>query len=397
MSRFTRRLYLALFPAALAVTTISCPMPDPPDDGIRLDRELIADGFESPTFVISFPDDASRLLVTEQFTGRIWLIEDGAKQDTPFLDIGDKVRGDATERGLFSLAFHPSFTANRRFYVCYTDLGGATTVEEYLVVQGNPNIADPESGEVVLTVAQPRSNHNGGMIAFSPEDDLLYVGMGDGGGANDTDDNGQDLSTPLGKILRLDLNVNDLVPADNPFVDDPEADPLIWAYGVRNPWRFSFDMNTGHLYMGDVGQGAREEINFQRADSAGGENYGWRIAEGFACRGGSGDCGSDEGFTPPVLDYGRNLGQSVTGGYVYRGGLIEDLRGHYFYADFASSRIWSFRIASGSATDVVERTADLGSFGGISSFGQDDNGEIYIVDYSGAIYRIIPRAEATTQ
>ncbi len=359
--------------------------------------ELVADGFESPTFVTSLPDDASRLLVLEQYTGTITLVHDGAKQEQPFLNIDDKVIDSGTERGLFSLAFHPNYESNGRFYVCYSNNGGATVVEEYLVSDEDPNVADPESGEVILTVPQPRPNHNGGMIAFSPVDNMLYVGLGDGGGANDIDNNAQDLTTVLGKMLRLDVDAADLVPADNPFVDDeenPNADPLIWASGLRNPWRFSFDVNNGRLYIGDVGQGAREEIDVQNSDSDGGENYGWRVTEGFACRGGVGQCGREEPFTPPVVDYPRTLGRSVTGGYVYRGSALPDFRGVYFFADFETSRIWTFRYFASGIQELVQRTADFPGFNGIASFGQDADGELYIVDYGdGEIFRVIPAPE----
>lgn len=384
----------AIIAAAVVVSQTGCPMPDSPDDGIRLARELVADGFASPTFVTSFPDDASRLLVLEQYTGRVLLLQDGAKQDTPFLDIDDKVADDGAERGLFSLAFHPDFADNGLFYVCYSNNGGATVVEEYVVSENDPNAADPDSGVVILTVPQPRTNHNGGMIAFSPRDSMLYVGLGDGGGANDPDDNAQNLETVLGKILRLDLSAPDLVPEDNPFVNDeenPDADPLIWAYGLRNPWRFSFDQRNGRLYIGDVGQNAREEINVQSPESEGGENYGWRVAEGFACRGGLGECGTMEGFTPPVIDYNHTIGRSVTGGYVYRGDAIPELRGHCFFGDFITSRVWTFRLDAGRAVDLIQRTESLGPFAGVSSFGQDADGEVYIVDYgNGAVYKVVP-------
>lgn len=361
------------------------------DEG-PLTVELAASGFDLPVFVTAPPGDPSRLVVLEQNSGRVWLIKDGEVLAEPFLDLGSKVRADSFERGLFSLAFHPDYSTNGRLFVAYTGASAATVVEEY-GRSANPDLADGDTGRIILAQEQPFANHNGGMIAFSPVDGFLYIGLGDGGSRDDPSGNGQNLSTRFGKILRIDVDGGDpfAIPPSNPFAGVEGADETIWAYGLRNPWRFSFDRLTGDLYIGDVGQEAREEIDFQPFDSPGGENYGWNIAEGFACRGGGGACGSDPAFTPPIHDYSQFLTRSVTGGHVYRGSAIPGLQGVYFFADFISGSVWSFRFTNGVLTEFTDRTAELNPTRSlISSFGEDASGECYIVDHrAGAIYRII--------
>ena len=361
----------------------------------QLTTELVASGFNNPIFLCSPPGDVERLFVVEQNTAQIRIIKNGGVLGVPFIDLSDRASSGG-ERGLLGLAFHPGYEANGYFYVNYTDNSGNTVVRRYSV-SSNPDVADADSGLNLFSIVQPFSNHNGGMMAFGPEDGYLYIAMGDGGSGNDPDNRAQNLAEPLGKILRIDVDAGSpyAVPPSNPFVDTLGADARIWAYGLRNPWRFSFDRLLGDLYIADVGQGAREEVNVQSSSSAGGENYGWKIAEGFACRGGAGTCGTNPGFTPPIFDYTHAEGHSITGGYVYRGSRIAGLEGVYFFADFSFSRIWSFRYDGVSVSQFQERTAELEPPGPhainyIASFGEDASGELYVLDYGdGEIYRII--------
>jgi glucose/arabinose dehydrogenase len=375
------------FYSLLFVLLLALPACEPP--AIR--AELVADGFDRPVFVASAGGDASRLYVLEQVTGLIRVIEDGAVLSTPFLDIGDRVSSLGGERGLLSMAFHPGYAENGRFFVCYSDNEGATVIEAF-VVSADPNAADRASGAIIMTIDQPFANHNGGMIAFSPNDGYLYIGLGDGGSGRDPLGHGQNLGTALGSLLRIDVDAATpyAIPDTNPFVGVEGAVEEIWAYGLRNPWRFSFDRVTGDLYIGDVGQSAREEIDFQRADSPGGENYGWAVAEGFACLDGAGECGSDPGFTAPIYDYNQPISRSLTGGYVYRGTGIPALQGTYFFADYVSNAVWSFRYLDGAITEFTDQSAALGIGGGIASFGEDASGELYVLSVgAGAVYRIV--------
>ena len=359
--------------------------------------ELIAEGFASPTFVTGIPGD-SRLFVTEK-SGVIWIVEDGQVLPTPYLDISNIVLDNANEQGLFSIAFHPMFAENGFYFVCYTGADGATVVARYTQSAANMNATDESSAKTILSVPQPAANHNGGQIAFGP-DEYLYVGLGDGGGSDDVFGNAQDLSTLLGAILRIDIDTGDPygIPPDNPFIDTEGAAPEIWAYGLRNPWRFSFDRDTGDLYIADLGQNTFEEVNFQPASSNGGENYGWPIAEGFECLDGGGTCGTQPGFTPPVLQYGQPAFQAVIGGYVYRGGMFPELNGSYFYADYISSRVWTFDAPDEIApVTPVEQTASFIGLTRISSFGEGGDGELYVTDFGGGLRRIVfePNADAT--
>lgn len=362
--------------------------------------EFVADGFTSPLFVTSPPGDTTRLFVVEK-AGVIKIIKNGTVLGTPFMDISALVRDDG-ERGLLGLAFHPNYPATPYFYVYYIEDSGNfnSKIARCEVNGGNLDLALTNSTSnlpfTLLTVNQPagRDNHKAGWIGFGPNDGYLYVACGDGGSSNDPDGNGQNINTLLGKMLRIDVDTAaPYVPATNPFVGVAGSDE-IWSYGLRNPWRCSFDRSTGDLWIGDVGQGAREEIDFQDASSTGGENYGWVTAEGFACLGGSGTCGTNPGFTPPIDDYPRTDGHSVTGGYVYRGTAIAGLQGTYFFADYIFGTIWSFDY-NGTVNNFTNRSTELDPPGArtinnIASFGEDANGELYIVDYSGGeIFKII--------
>jgi glucose/arabinose dehydrogenase len=283
------------------------------------------------------------------------------------------------------MAFHPNFAENGLFFVNYTDSNGDTQVVRYSVSANDPNQADPSSAVTILSAQQPFWNHNGGHLAFGP-DGYLYIGLGDGGSAGDPQGNGQNPRALLGKMLRIDVNGDApySVPEDNPFVNDPNYAPEIWALGFRNPWRYSFDRATGDLYIADVGQDEWEEVNFQPANSPGGENYGWNIYEGSHPYSGQ---TATENLVMPIAEYNHSQGISISGGYVYRGEAIPDLQGVYLYGDWGSGRIWTaYRDENGAwqATQFME----TGS--AISSFGEDEQGELYLVDYSGRVLRFEP-------
>ena len=348
----------------------------------------VASGFAAPLFLCSPPGDTSRLFVVEQ-GGRIKIIKNGALLATPFLNI-DPLTNGGGERGLLGMAFHPNYASNGKFYVSYTNTAGASVIREY-GVSSDPDVADAATFSTIFgPLAQPFSNHNGGCIQFGA-DGMLYAGFGDGGSANDPGNRAQNKTNLLGKILRFDVDIPfPHIPASNPFVGDATTADEIWAIGVRNPWRFSFDRVTGDMWVGDVGQGAREEVNFELAGN-GGLNYGWRCMEGFNCTGLSGCTCNGAGITLPVDDYSHGLGCSITGGYRYRGSSMPNFAGRYFYGDYCSGRVWSFDFNGSAISNKVEHTADLAIPGAesITSFGEDANGEIYIVDANGGqIWRI---------
>jgi len=363
-----------------------------------LSSERIATGLTRPLFLASPPGDTSRLFILEQYTAQIKIIKKGAVLTTPFLDIGNLVIDSGSERGLLGLAFHPDYSNNGYFYVNYTNNASDTVIARFSV-SDNPDLADPDSIFIILTIPQPYANHNGGMLAFGPLDGYLYIGMGDGGSAGDPENRAQNDGTLLGKMLRIDVDAASPygIPPDNPYVG--AGDPLdeIWAKGLRNPWRFSFDRSSGDLYIADVGQNNYEEIDFQIAADAGGNNYGWRLMEGTHCYNPPTDC--DPGtFTYPIYEYthgGSPFRCSITGGYVYRGNAIPELQGTYCFADFCSGQIWSFRYDGSTLTEFSERTAELNPGAGLSinqiaSFGEDGSGELYIVDLDGEVYKICP-------
>lgn len=375
--------------AALAVACSGTPgLADPGGDNpgagnpppTEINLEVVATGLNSPLHLTSPPGD-SRLFVVEQ-GGRIRIIENGQVLGTPFLDI-NAIIASGGERGLLSLAFHPNYGSNGYFYVNYTDQSGDTRVERY-TVSGNPNAADAQSAKLILTVAQPFGNHNGGLVTFGP-DGMLYIGMGDGGSAGDPGDAGQNTNTLLGALLRIDVDGGDpyAIPPDNPFVGQAGARGEIWAYGLRNPWRFSFDGPGGTLYIADVGQNEWEEVDAVSATEAG-VNYGWRLMEGAHCFNPSVNC-DQTGLELPVLEYDHSQGCSVTGGYVYRGSALPLLRGHYFYGDYCAGFVRSFRLENGEATD--EATWDVGSIGQILSFGVDASNELYVLTSQGTVFR----------
>ena len=292
------------------------------------------------------------------------------------------------ERGLLGLAFHPNYATNGFFYVDYTRaLDGATVIARYSV-SANPDLANPASASVLLTIAQPFSNHNGGQLAFGPLDGYLYVGMGDGGDAGDPQNNAQNINSLLGKLLRLDVDhgVPYSNPPDNPYVGIAGADQ-IWAIGLRNPWRFSFDRQTGDLYIGDVGQGLWEEIDFQAANTPGGLNFGWRCREGNHDYNFTGDCTSLS-LVPAIAEYSHTVGHSVTGGFVYRGQRFPALQSRYFYADYVNGQIWSLYQSETNPLTWSTPELELDTSLNFSSFGEDENGELYIVDYSGKVRRL---------
>ena len=357
----------------------------PSAEAIRLTE--FARDFSRPIFMTHAGDGSGRLFVVEQ-TGKIWIMLDGVLSNFPFLDISGVISPSAnrqySEQGLLGLAFHPQYLSNGVFFVNYTDQRGDTIVARYRVSLSNPDIADASSSKMIFKLAQPYANHNGGHIAFGP-DGYLYIGLGDGGSANDPLGAGQNRMLLLGSMLRIDIDgaLPFEIPADNPFVGDEKARDEIWAYGLRNVWRFSFDRQTGDMYIGDVGQNKWEEINFQPADSEGGENYGWNVWEASQPFAG----GTAESHVPPIFEYPHSLGCSVTGGYVYRGKAIPQLEATYIFGDYCTGRMWvTYR-----DPDMQWQTeAFLNTGMAISSFAEDEDGEIYVIDYAGIIYRIDP-------
>lgn len=374
-----------------------------------VDTVRIASALEWPLYVTSAPGEPYHIYIVLK-RGTILRHDIRTNTSTPFINLDSVVinpTGVGDERGLLGLAFDPAFQTNGRFYVNYYSNSNTTVVARYTASGG---IGSPGSGVTLLSFSQPFTNHNGGWMGFSPRDGFLYIASGDGGSGNDPLNSGQTLTTLLGKILRIDVNGNNGStgnygnPPTNPFVGIGGEDE-IWAWGLRNSWRCSFDRDNGAFYIGDVGQNAIEEINFQANNSVGGENYGWRCLEGNSV---TGLCGVvPPGTIPPFHTYGHGIGISVTGGYVYRGCAIPSLAGHYFYADYGTARIWTRSGASATAAPIgaeVDRTADLsppiggGSIVNMASFGEDFFGEIYLMRHStasGEIFRIIPQGGIT--
>jgi glucose/arabinose dehydrogenase len=367
-------------------TAAACAAGTPVTGIPALTARLVVSGLRGPLDLQSVPSDAERLYVVEQ-GGRIRIVRNGQLQAASFLDIASRISSGG-ERGLLGLAFHPQFATNRRFFVNYTNPAGDTHISEFRA--GSADAADPSSERLLLEVAQPFANHNGGGLAFDGSGRLL-VALGDGGSGGDPQNNGQSLGTLLGKISRIDVDSGSpyAIPADNPFLATAGARGEIWAFGLRNPFKIAFDRPTGDLYIGDVGQNRIEEIDIGLAARRGGENYGWRITEGTQCFNPSSGC-DRTGITLPVYEYAHSEGCSVTGGVVYRGCRVPALAGTYFFADFCSGLVRSFRFANGSAGELRDWTSGLRGVSAPSSFGVDAAGEVYVVDYDGELYRLEP-------
>jgi glucose/arabinose dehydrogenase len=384
---FLKRPSLAIFLATLAVCHA--------DIGVK----PVAKGFERPVWAGVPKGFNDKLWVMEQ-GGKVWIVDrnSGERSKEPFLDVSADVTRRGNEEGLLGLAFAPDFEQSGRYYVNYTDKEAQTRIVRFTSADRLTTARD--TAEIVMKYPSEESNHNGGWLDFGP-DQMLYIGNGDGGSGNDPHDHGQALDTYLGKILRIDVSKKTgySVPADNPFVKDKSAKPEIWAFGVRNPWRCSFDRATGDFWMADVGQNHWEEINFMPKGKGAGANYGWRLREADKAtpqKGVGGPLPADA--IDPIYHYkhgnGDTEGLSVTGGYVYRG-RIKELQGRYVFADYQNPRIWSFVEKGGKATDFKDHTKDLQPEGGrinlISSFAEDQEGNLFIIDHTGPIYQISER------
>jgi glucose/arabinose dehydrogenase len=346
-----------------------------------LSTEQVVTGLSAPLFLTHAGD--SRLFVVEQ-GGRIRVVVNAQLLGTPYLDISSIVLHQG-EQGLLGMAFHPNYAINGFFYVYHTDQSGDSRVARY---SGSANTADPSSGLTIMTIGQPFGNHNGGQLAFGP-DGMLYIALGDGGSGGDPMGNGQDTSTLLGSILRIDIDNPDAglnfgIPSDNPFFGSGTAREEIWAYGLRNPWRFAFDDTDGLLYVADVGQSSFEEVSVVDA-AVGGLNLGWNVMEGMSCFNAT-NC-DQSGLVLPVLQYDTNAGNcSITGGYVYRGSDLSGLQGHYFYSDYCGGFLRSFRFNGGVAADERDWGLNLGA---VTSFGQDSAGELYVIVAAGAVLKVV--------
>ncbi len=348
--------------------------------------QLVASGLAFPVFITSPPGD-TRVFVVEK-GGTVRIIENDTVRATPFLDVSAKVSG-RPEQGLLSLAFAPDYATSGRFFVYYTDVNGDTRVASFLV-SSDPAVADPASETPILSATQPGPSHNGGLITFGP-DGMLYIGLGDGGSRGGADNGrGQSLDDLLGSLLRIDVSsgTSYTVPSDNPFVGIPGAMPEIWAYGFRNPWRYSFDRATGDLFIGDVGEERWEEVD--RATTAEGRgrgvNYGWSVMEAMECM----TAGCDQtGLTLPILQYSHDEGCAITGGYVYRGGALPSLQGQYLYGDYCGG--WVRSIPAQGDPGVPTEWPALAPGGLITSFGEDASGELYVMTSAGSVFKIVPK------
>ena len=368
----------------------------------------IASGFDKPIYICSFPNHDNHHIVLEQ-KGTIKIIKDNQILRSYFLDIRDRVHrplfpGD--EMGLLGFAFDPDYIENNYIYVHYNDKEDNTIISRFEVDDG---IANKSSEKNILKLKQPYMNHNGGTISFG-KDGYLYIGLGDGGSAGDPEKRAQDLTNLFGSILRIDVHTSDsyLIPKDNPFVGNNNIKSEIWSYGLRNPWRFSFDRLTGDMIIGDVGQSLWEEINFELFPNKGGKNYGWNVMEGNHCYPEDSKCNSDN-LTMPVFEYPNNAnyaktlfgikqpnmdGCSITGGYVYRGNELVDMDGRYIFGDYCTGKIWSIVVNENESINLKNHTGSIMNSIGkkefyLSSFGEDNKGEIFIIDYNGTIYKLV--------
>lgn len=410
---FHRRYSLGLTAFTLLALTASSAPAD-----AQIQSRRIATGLDRPVFATAPPGEAERLYVLEQ-PGVIRIIKNEVLQPEPFLDIESDVHDQFNEQGLLGLAWDPDYDTNGYFYVYHIagTSSGNSVIRRFTAI--TPDSADVSSRKKIFKQSQPFTNHNGGTIEFGPNDGYLYVGLGDGGSGGDPGNRAQNGLSYMGKVLRIDVNGDDFpadsvnnyaIPPDNPFVGEPGFLDEIWTYGWRNPYRMSFDEN-GDLYAADVGQSCWEEVSFQPRTSLGGENFGWRIAEGNHCYnvGSPSNCFSTgcsfAGLTMPIHEYQRGGSPfrcSITGGFVYRGSEIPSLVGYYLFADYCSGQVWSFQWDGANVNDFQERTAELdpaqggGSIGSITGFGRDGLGELYIIDDSNQVFKIIPDPTSVT-
>lgn len=415
--RFYLPAYILVLAASLMISlSAAAPLPFNIRSGLAwpaVSLEQVVTGLQNPVHLTHAGDGSGRLFIVEQ-AGRIRIYQNNLFS-APFLDIRGRVRSPANggggEEGLLGLAFPPGFGRGKdHFYVYYTNLDGNNQVSRFRL-GANPNQADPASEERILLLAHPQySNHNGGQLAFGPEG-FLYIGTGDGGGGGDPYENAQNPASLLGKILRIDVEMTSSpppglshrlylpltvrgqgnatnflyrIPNNNPFVGQQGYQGEIWALGLRNPWRFSFDRQSGDLYIADVGQNAWEEVDFQPADSRGGENYGWDITEGMRCYEPPSGCDTG-GLTLPVFTYDHSQGCSITGGFVYRGSQFPSMQGIYFFGDFCSGKIWGLQRQGLSWQSALIADTSYN----ISTFGEDEAGELYVAHYNGSIYRLL--------
>jgi len=343
----------------------------------------IASNIEAPVAIDHAGDGSGRLFIVQQI-GRVLIWRDGETVATPFLDITDRI-GCCEERGLLGIAFHPQFASNGQFFVNYTNTSFDTVISRFTITDGG-DVVDTATEEILLTVDQPFSNHNGGQLAFGP-DGFLYIGLGDGGSGGDPGNFAQNRLSLLGKMLRIDVDNGSpySIPADNPFANTDFTLDEIWAIGLRNPFRYSFDRVTGDLYIADVGQDLIEEVHVHKANTASGENYGWRLMEGSLCFLPSTNC-KDGSLTLPAFEYAHEQDRcSITGGYVYRGAAIEALLGHYVYGDFCTGEIFSAREINGQWQQQVLLDTDFD----ITTFGENETGEVFVADIKGAVYQLV--------
>lgn len=364
----------------------------------QLATELLVKGFDRPVWAGAPSSVKDRLWVMEQ-AGTVWIVDlkTGKRSEKPFLKINDQVTRKSNEQGLLGLAFSPDFEKSGKYYVNYNRMDGDSVVARYISI--NAQTTDSASAEIIFEYDQPFGNHNGGWLEFGP-DGFLYIATGDGGAGNDPKNLAQDMSSPLGKVLRLDVSGEKgyKVPNTNPYLNDKDVHPLIVASGLRNPWRCSFDRKTGDFWIADVGQNHWEEINVVSLKDIGKKNFGWRLREGDIetpkkSVGGA----APSNHVEPVYVYkhgnGSKEGLSVTGGYVYRGSKIPSFVGRYIFADYQNPRIWSFVVKGGKASDFKDHTSELqpesGRINLIPAFAEDASGELYLVDHSGAVYRIV--------
>jgi glucose/arabinose dehydrogenase len=379
---------------------LTVPPPPPPPPGTPT-LSTISTSFSNPLYLTAAPADTHRVFVVEQ-TGRIKIIvNDTVILPTPFLDLHTKISSGG-ERGLLSMAFHPQYASNGQFYVYFTDPSGDLRIVRYTVAASNPDSADEASADTVLKIPHPfYNNHNGGQLQFGP-DGKFYIGTGDGGGGGDSAGNAQNKHALLGKLLRIDVSGASgyTIPSDNPFATDTSAASEVWSYGLRNPWRFSFDKSTGDLYIADVGQDSWEEVDVSAAGGAGGAgggsqagrgvNFGWNVREGKHCYKPVTGCAT-AGLADPIFEYPHAINAcSITGGYVYRGAGLPVMLGFYFYADYCNGIVGSLQYSGGNVTQLLDWTTLLSPGGGISSFGLNAVGEMYILTIGGGVYKIVP-------